>query len=277
MPLVVMCGKPSVGKTYRSSQLKEYLENNHPGCKVMIISDKEDLDRNSVYADSNKEKMVRGSLKSAVDRHLSKETFVIVDSMNYIKGYRYELNCVAKYCRTTYCVIHCDASEDDIIKCNQKKPVKEQYSESIIKELLDRFEEPNPMTRWDSPFFFVHGTSDTPLPLEEICATLLGSNRQKANRSTQNPPLQSSNFVYEVDQQLQAIATAILAAQKTQELGSEVEVPGTSEKYVITSKLTIGEMRRQRKQFFNFIKANPLQDPKLVPNNFLHFLANAAV
>lgn len=75
----------------------------------------------------------------------------------------------------------------------------------------------------------------------------------------------------------QAIVTAILAAQKTQELGSEVEVPGTDEKYIITSKLTIGEMRRQRKQFFNFIKANPLQDPKLVPNNFLHFLANAIV
>ena len=43
-------------------------------------------DKNKVYADSRLEKEVRGRLKSEVIRLLSKETVVICDGLNYIKG-----------------------------------------------------------------------------------------------------------------------------------------------------------------------------------------------
>lgn len=40
-----------------------------------------------------------------MERHLSKETVVILDSLNYIKGYRYELYCIARALRTPNCVV----------------------------------------------------------------------------------------------------------------------------------------------------------------------------
>ena len=39
-------------------------------------------------ADSASEKKLRGSLKATADRSLSKQTTVILDSINAIKGYR---------------------------------------------------------------------------------------------------------------------------------------------------------------------------------------------
>jgi len=43
-----------------------------------------------IIIDASTEKILRASLKSEVERNLDNETIVILDSMNYIKGYRYE-------------------------------------------------------------------------------------------------------------------------------------------------------------------------------------------
>ena len=53
--------------------------------------------------------MARGHLKAAVERLLSKDAVVICDSMNYIKGFRYELFARARALSTQSCVVwmHC--------------------------------------------------------------------------------------------------------------------------------------------------------------------------
>jgi tRNA uridine 5-carbamoylmethylation protein Kti12 len=43
-------------------------------------------DKNTVFADSRQEKEVRGRLKSEVIRLLNKESLLICDGLNYIKG-----------------------------------------------------------------------------------------------------------------------------------------------------------------------------------------------
>jgi protein KTI12 len=60
------------------------------------------------YIDDKSEKNTRAALKSAVERLISKDTTVILDSLNYIKGYRYELFCLARAATTPHCVIYCD-------------------------------------------------------------------------------------------------------------------------------------------------------------------------
>lgn len=276
MPLVIVCGKPSVGKSHRSRELRDYLGEKYSGHKVVIVDDKS-IDRNVVYADSRKEISVRGALKAAIERELTKDTIVIVDSLNYIKGYRYELHCLAKYVRTTFCVLHVEASEDEIHECNKKKEEKEQYSDKIIKELIFRFEEPNPMVRWDSPFFFVHGPSEGALPAEDICAAIFCEKKMKANMSTQNAPLMSPDFVFKADKLLQSIGSAILAAQRSGSVGDVITLPGCQDTYTIKQTISVGEMRRQRKQFLTFLRANPVADVTLVSKNFIHFLTNASV
>ncbi len=40
--------------------------------------------------------MVRGKIKFEVEKNLTGNTIVICDSLNYIKGYRYQMFCIAR-------------------------------------------------------------------------------------------------------------------------------------------------------------------------------------
>ena len=49
--------------------------------------------------------MTRAALKSAVERLTTRDRVVILDSMNYIKGYRYELSCVSRAHSAARCTV----------------------------------------------------------------------------------------------------------------------------------------------------------------------------
>jgi protein KTI12 len=66
------------------------------------------------------EKKGRGALLSAVEKDISKSTVVILDFLNTIKGYRYELYCRAKTASTQHCVVFCDVTPETA-KCNNEK------------------------------------------------------------------------------------------------------------------------------------------------------------
>ena len=52
-----------------------------------------------------------GSLKSAVYHRLGTDSVVVLDSLNYIKGFRYELYCSARTFRTPHCVVWVAAAD----------------------------------------------------------------------------------------------------------------------------------------------------------------------
>lgn len=90
MPLIIICGTPVSGKTTRANQIKDFFENKHKK-NVEIISEEDSItklgyEKNSTYLDSQKEKRVRGYLKSEVIRLIGKDSVVILDGSNYIKG-----------------------------------------------------------------------------------------------------------------------------------------------------------------------------------------------
>lgn len=90
MPLIIICGTPVSGKTSRAIELKDFFEKKH-GKVVQIVSEDETIiklgyEKNSTYLDSQKEKRVRGYLKSEVLRIISRDNVVILDGSNYIKG-----------------------------------------------------------------------------------------------------------------------------------------------------------------------------------------------
>ena len=96
MPLIVISGYPASGKTKRALELQKFFE--EKGKRVHHISEnkaipKAGFHKNVYFADSQKEKIVRSDLKSEALRLLDKESVVILDAGNYIKG---EL-CVTKY------------------------------------------------------------------------------------------------------------------------------------------------------------------------------------
>lgn len=89
MPIIILTGYPSSGKTTRSIALKEYFQG--LGRNVKILSEnlaipKAGFCKNEYYEDSQKEKIVRADLKSEAIRLMSKDSVVILDAGNYIKG-----------------------------------------------------------------------------------------------------------------------------------------------------------------------------------------------
>ena len=103
MPLVIITGIPSSGKTTTALRLKAFIEETK-GCPVHLVSenailrsegdendvlkDNNDIssNKNDVLNDSKREKMIRGALKSESIRLLTKDSVVICDGLNYIKG-----------------------------------------------------------------------------------------------------------------------------------------------------------------------------------------------
>lgn len=95
MPIIIVSGYPCSGKTTRVKELKEYFLNK--GKKVEIISEniatsKAGFHKNELFADSQKEKIIRSDLKSESNRILNKDDVVILDAGNYIKGL---FNCIS--------------------------------------------------------------------------------------------------------------------------------------------------------------------------------------
>ncbi|XP_007535213.1 protein KTI12 homolog [Erinaceus europaeus] len=107
MPLVVFCGLPYSGKSRRAEELRGALV--AEGHTVYVVSDAAVLGAEdaTVYGDSMREKALRGALRAGVERRLSRHDVVILDSLNYIKGFRYELYCLARAARTTLCLVYC--------------------------------------------------------------------------------------------------------------------------------------------------------------------------
>ncbi|XP_021354566.1 protein KTI12 homolog [Mizuhopecten yessoensis] len=270
MPCIVVCGFPCSGKSTRTEEIKQYLETQ---CKrsVTVISDHSiGVDRNLVYADSKQEKETRGTLKSAVQRHIGKEDVVILDSLNYIKGFRYELYCITKACQTPQCTVFCDSNREMVSLSNQERPLEERYTQEILDALVMRFEPPNSNQRWDSPLFTVQRGDR--LSGEQIVDALLNRKPPPPNMATQNQPLSSTNFLYELDKITQDAVGVIMAGQKTCVPGDEISIPGAKEKITVLRPLTLGELQRHRRQFIVYTKMHPVNDVNTLCNMFVQYL-----
>lgn len=271
MPLVVVCGLPSSGKTRRAEQLAAFLREKCPDRDVQLVKDDfTTMDKNTCYASSRNEKTARGQLKSSVERHLSQETFVILDSLNYIKGFRYELFCVSKHVKSTQCVVLCDTPPETAKTWNSTREESERYSEEVFDALVMRFEQPDSQNRWDQPLFSL--LPDDPLPTQHILDTLVHRKPPPPNQSTQSQPLSATNFLHELDRRTQEVVSSLLDVQRTSLVGEHVAVPGTTEKVHLSKTLTMAELRRLRKQFITYTKLHPIDSHERIAMLFVQFL-----
>lgn len=95
MPLIIITGYPSSGKTKRAKELVDFFHQREK--KVHLVSEnsaisKAGFKKNEYFADSQKEKVVRSDLKSEAIRLLTKDNVVILDGGNYIKGEQISTN-----------------------------------------------------------------------------------------------------------------------------------------------------------------------------------------
>jgi protein KTI12 len=110
MALITLAGLPSSGKSARAQQIRAALETrlkeyNGPISRVAVLSDHSLGILPSAYDDSALEKPARGTLFAAVQRDLATDTILILDSLNYIKGFRYQLYCAAREMKLRTCTV----------------------------------------------------------------------------------------------------------------------------------------------------------------------------
>ncbi|XP_069954222.1 protein KTI12 homolog isoform X1 [Cherax quadricarinatus] len=271
MPLLLVSGFPSSGKTTRTLQIKTYLEK-EKNKNVVVVSENNLLGegKNEVFRDSRREKDIRGALKADVIRLLNKEDVVILDAANYIKGYRYELYCASKQIKTTQCLVHCLAPIEQAWTWNQARQEAEQYAREVFDELVMRYEAPNSSNRWDSPMFTIL-PEDAP-PYEFIYDALYLCKPPPPNQSTQTQPLSSTNFLFELDRTTQEVTSCIMSAQKIMVAGDNIKVPGVEETVCFGHKVTLAEITRARRQFISYTKMHPVEDASKLMALFVRYL-----
>ncbi|PGH08339.1 hypothetical protein AJ79_06026 [Helicocarpus griseus UAMH5409] len=230
MPLIILTGYPCSGLTHRAHQLSTLLSSIQDSLtdtttskgryKFHIVESHDASHPRIVYDTARSEKEARAVVYGRVKRALGKDTFVIVDGMNYIKGWRYQLWCESKAATTTCCVVHvgtpidqCTANNEARIRKRERKEKgtekeeqqeankdsetaeteaspttdddEEPYPRELLENLIFRYEEPTTHSRWDKPLFTVPWSDPTP-PAEDIWTALTGTPIPKEQSTTDN-------------------------------------------------------------------------------------------
>lgn len=273
MPLIIVTGFPTSGKSTRAKQLHTYLSErilkaaatpsgagNAAASKYRLhfISDQTLSIPRSVYdlsavpahtrSANASEKDARASIYGAVKRVLSDRDIVVLDGLNYIKGWRYQLFCEAKAVRTPSCVLQIGCSRERSREVNEARLLGAEgaegaepgnddaetaeegaYEPANWENLVFRYEEPNPMTRWDSPLFTLiweDGEEQARQVFDSIWEAIAGETRKvvKPNQATvQRSRDADGDYLYVLDRETQDIVKRILERQGD-EGGGEVAI-----------------------------------------------------
>lgn len=223
------------------------------------------------------EKNLRGVLRSEVDRSLSKDNIIIVDSLNSIKGYRYELWCLARAAGIRYCVLYCDVEETHCRKWNEERRerVESSYNDKIFDDLVRRFEKPDRRNRWDSPLFelwpFKDGVEKSSPAIVDAVLYLTKKVDSKTKDvrvlqptiATQTARVSEANSLYEMDRATQEVMSAIMEAQ-SRAIGGPVNgitlghgLPTVN----ISRAVGLPELRRLRRTFIKLTGQSSLSGP----------------
>lgn len=272
MPCIIISGIPCSGKTTRSIELKAFFE--ALGIEVHIVSEFEQIktagfEKNSFYADSNKEKHIRSLLKSEVLRYIKPTNVVILDALNYIKGYRYELFCGTKANKCNQCTVHTEINRDQAWNFNKSRENEnEKYDRTTFDALLMRYEEPNGSNRWDSPLFMIFPEQE--LDKNAIYLNLFKKKPPKPNLSTQNPPLSSTNFLFDLDQITKKILDDIITLKNSGETGI-INVPEHEDLFIDITDINVQQIVLLRRQYLTYSKMHA-PNIKDIPRLFLQYL-----
>lgn len=189
MPLILVTGFPSSGKTRIATEIfnyiKQRLEQEGDTHHVKIVSDSDNLDwdgRNIIYMSIPKEKELRGWLRAEAQRYINLNQIVILDAATYIKGFRYELYCMSKEAKTQYCIVERLINKDICWRWNEQMLTERSredddsneldspvpgYTKETFEALVMRYEKCDESNRWDSPLFRLESENDH-LNLEEL-------------------------------------------------------------------------------------------------------------
>ncbi|KAK6513344.1 hypothetical protein TWF281_004974 [Arthrobotrys megalospora] len=199
--------------------------------------------------------------------------------MNYIKGYRYQLHCEAKALLTPSCVVYVGTpaekcKEWNVAKGSGEEEEKEEgveggqksreaYAPDVLDNLIFRYEEPNGMTRWDSPLFIIPWM-DEDVPGEEIWNAMVNNEAVKPHLATVLKPAAEANYLQILDKSTQDVVSAVLEYQKTNGAGGSVQIPEASNPIELPANhVGLAQLQRIRRQFISFNRQHTAERTRL--------------
>lgn len=170
------------------------------------------------------------------------------------------------------------------------------YAVDIFDNLVYRYEEPNGMTRWDSPLFTVPFDDEAP-PCHDIWDAMVGSEgkaktvkpnlatvmvefrvamffkdiKKEAHLRSQKPPTES-DYLYELDRTSQQILNVIIEWQKDHpgEGGGELAVAESTIE-LPANPVSLPQMQRFRRQFISLNRLHNLPRAR-IRSSFIEYL-----
>lgn len=252
MPLIVICGNPCCGKTFVANKLKEYFEKEKNYVVNLINEESLKLDKNESYKNSINEKNHRSQIKSEVEKNISDKTITIVDTLNYIKGNRYEFYCLVRNSKTRHCVIYIKSTLEKCLTNN--KLANEPYSEDLLKDLFSRLEEPIQSNRWDCPLYTIYPGEEA--PYNDICISLFEGKKAKDPVSTKEDLVFDTNYLYNLDKTCQDIINDILT-QQDQNSGDIIINITNGIPIYLNKKFTPIQLKKIKIEFIKISKNHP--------------------
>ncbi|KAI6139530.1 chromatin associated protein KTI12 [Pisolithus tinctorius] len=244
MALITISGYPSSGKSQRAAQIKRHFEARladpfytGPSLSVVVLDDDTLNINRSSYNDSRSEKPARGTLFTAVQRNLAQNKIVIVDSLNYIKGFRYQMYCAAREIKVRVCT-----------QWNSERTDGKAYApETAMKK-------PSSMVRWDSPLFTV-SWSDEDVPADDIWRAITEGVVKPPNTGTQAVAKAPTDALRTLEHTTASVVSALVSEQANSGSLGWHDQPVTLSpmlKVRITlppRNVTLSELQRLKRQF----------------------------
>lgn len=284
MPLILFAGFPSSGKTRWSYRLVEELEKkissleaNQEGSnfKVILHTDESLGIKHEMYRESNTEKAARATQMSAVKRDISKNNIVILDSMSYNKGFRYQLFCEAKSAYTSNCLIQVICPTSKCFELNNERVGDDKWDDELLKQMIARFEEPDGSKRWDSPLVSI-AYDDKELPFEEIWEIIALRKGPKPNLATVLKPAVGTNYLQELDRLTNQVVSDIVAYQQIDTFGRlKIKNVDDSVCYAEVPSLQISTatLQRIKRSFVGLNRVRTVDNHRIIPL-FVEYLNN---
>lgn len=201
--------------------------------------------------DSKSEKLARGAIFTAVQRQMGQDTILIVDALNYIKGFRYQMYCAAREHKLRVCTVFVAATHALCREWNEKRE-DDAYKSETFENLIMRFEEPSSMVRWDSPLFTVLWQEED-VPIDVIWKAVTEGDVKAPHAGTQVVAKAPTDALHI----LEKITTSIVSLMSEQASFSSLGGPTTltisaTLKLLITlpaRNITLSELQRYKRQF----------------------------
>ncbi|KAI5991314.1 chromatin associated protein KTI12 [Pisolithus orientalis] len=264
--LITISGYPSSGKSQRAAQIKRHIEARledpsyvGPSLSVAVLDDTLNIDRSS-YNDSRSEKPARGTLFTAVQRNLAQNKVVIVDSLDYIKGFRYQIYCAARELKVRVCTawVYVLAMPDLCKQWNSERTDGEVYAPETLANLLQRYEEPSSMVRWDSSLSTVSWT-DEDVPADDIWRAITEGIMKPPNTGTQAVAKAPTDALRTLEHTTASVVSALVSEQvNSGSLGGITPVTLSSTLQVRITlpprNVTLSELQRLKRQFVTLHK-----------------------